>query len=99
MALVEIARFADVTEAQVAATALRASGIPATVQNEHFGQFYYLLQQALGGFRLLVPEVDAEDARAFLHEVRARPREPTPPPRPTRKRLAAAVLGFLFGGV
>lgn len=97
MALVEIARFLDLTEAKVAAAALRASGMHAVVHSEEVGQTYYLLQQALGGFRLLVPDADAEDARAFIGQARAQPREPVEPAR-NRRPLAAAVMAFLFGG-
>jgi hypothetical protein len=99
MALVEIARMYDLTEAQVAAAALRASGIPAHLQNEHVAQANPLLQTAVGGFGLWAPEEDAADARAFL---RARRR---PPPQPAeemavprrRRRWFAALLGLLLG--
>jgi hypothetical protein len=65
MDLVQIARFADQTEAQVAASALRASGIAAVVHDEA-GQNYY---QVLN-FRLAVPEADAADASAYLASLR-----------------------------
>src|SRR3954463_2678954 len=61
MDLVQIARFADQTEAQVAASALRASGIFAGV-HDGSGQNYYLVNN----FRLAVPEADAVDARAYI---------------------------------
>ncbi|MFC3079352.1 hypothetical protein ACFODL_14735 [Phenylobacterium terrae] len=38
MALVQIAQFDDVTEAQVAAGAVRSAGIPVFLQNEQWGQ-------------------------------------------------------------
>ena len=71
MALVQIARFADMTEAQVAASALRASGIAAVV-HDGSGQNYYLVQN----FRLAVPEPDAADARAYLATLRNEPLGP-----------------------
>jgi ABC-type amino acid transport substrate-binding protein len=71
MDLVQIARFADLNEAQVAASALRASGIPAVVHDSS-GQNYYVVQN----FRLAVPEPDAADARAYLGALRNEPREP-----------------------
>jgi hypothetical protein len=74
MALVLIARFADLTEAQAAAAALRASDIPVMVQNEFHGQAVFFMQQALGGFRLWVPEEDAAE----------RPRVPGAMPRRVR---------------
>ena len=67
MALVQIARFADRYEAQVAASALRASGIAAVVHDEA-GQNYYLVQN----IRLAVAEPDAADARAYLDMLRGR---------------------------
>ena len=70
MDLVQIARFSDLTEAQVAASALRASGIAAVV-HDAAGQNYY---QVLN-FRLAVPETDADDARAYLEMLRTAPRE------------------------
>ena len=78
MALVEIARFVDLTEAQVAASALRASGMEVMLQNEFHGQANFLVVPALGGFRLWVPEDDAADAKAFIAACRAdiRPRAP-----------------------
>jgi hypothetical protein len=66
MALVEIAHFSDLTEAQAAASALRASDIPVLVQNEHWGQSQFYLQLAMGGFALWVPEQEAADAKAFV---------------------------------
>jgi hypothetical protein len=71
MDLVQIARFADLTEAQVAAAALRASGIPAVVHDES-GQNYYVVQN----YRLAVPQTDADDARAYLDMLRTAPRAP-----------------------
>jgi hypothetical protein len=73
MRFVEIARFTDLTEPQVAASALRASGIPVILQREYLSQVHINLLYALGGPGLLVPEEDAEAARAFLNEVRTQP--------------------------
>jgi hypothetical protein len=90
MALVEIARFLDLTEAQAAASALRASGVEVFVQNENWGQVEAYLQLAMGGFRLWTPEEDAADAQAFLAEVR---RE-APQPAPREGSAAPAVVGL-----
>jgi hypothetical protein len=65
MDLVQIARFANLSEAQVAASALRASDIPAVVLDES-GQNYYVFRN----FRLAVPEADADDARAYIAALR-----------------------------
>jgi hypothetical protein len=97
MELVRIARFADLTEAQVAASALRASGIDVLVQGENHSQTFSLIQQALGGVGLWVPEDDADDAKAFVAARRAQPREPVDNPRPVRS-LLAAVVGLMLGG-
>ncbi|WP_397400515.1 putative signal transducing protein [Phenylobacterium sp.] len=94
MSLVQIARFADLTEAHVAASALVASGISATVFDE-LGQTYYLLQTALGGFRLMVSEADADEARAYITSLRQAPREPIERKRSTKNALAF-VLGLLI---
>lgn len=66
MALVEVARFIDLTEAQAASAALRASGVPVHLQNENFGQIEPHIQMGLGGFILWAPEEEAADARAFI---------------------------------
>ena len=93
MCLVQIARFADLTEAHVAASALRASNIYVSIFDE-FGQTYYLLQTALGGFRLMVPESDADEARAYIATLRKEPREPLSRRR-SGKNALALVLGLL----
>jgi hypothetical protein len=66
MALVEVARFFDMVEAQSAASALRASGIFVQVQNELFGQLNFTLQFTMGGIGLWAPEEDAPAARSFI---------------------------------
>jgi hypothetical protein len=102
--LVEVARFLDLTEAQSAAAALRASGMPVFLQNENYGQTEAYLQLALGGFILFAPESEAADARAFIVHSR---REFTPArPEPEADRLTfglaavaaifAPALGYLF---
>lgn len=78
MALVEVARYLDVPEAQVAASAIRASGIPVLVQNEGSVQTLGHLLFALGGVRLWVPEADAKDVRAYLAERRVQPSQIAP---------------------
>jgi hypothetical protein len=96
MALVEIARFASLSEAQAAAAALRASGIHVFVQNEHYGQMEPYLQFALGGFHLWAPEEAADDARDFIDAHRDRS-EPSPPTG-SLARSAAGLGLFLVGG-
>ena len=94
MSLVQIACFADLTEAHVAASALRAADIYVAIFDE-LGQTYYLLQNALGGFRLMVPDADADEARAYIDTLRTAPREPLTR-KPSAKNALALVLGLLI---
>jgi len=68
--MVRIARFADLVEAQVVASALRAADIHVLLQNEHAGQTNFLWQAAMGGFAILVPEEDAREALTFIRQHR-----------------------------
>lgn len=101
MELVEVGRFLDLSEAQTAASALRASGMEVFVQNENWGQTEAYLQLAMGGFRLWTLEADAEAARAFIKACRATPSEIAPQGGPgqalgglTLALLLAPVLGW-----
>jgi len=102
MSLTEIARFADLVEAQVAASRLRAEGVPVLVQNEHWGASDYLMTIAMGGFRLWTPEVDADEARRLIADLRGGegPSDPAPAPgraSSTAKAGAALALAATFG--
>jgi len=99
MAFVEVARFLDVPEAQVAASALRASGIPVLVQNESWGQTQGNLLFAMGGVRLWVPQADAQDVRAFLAERRAQPSQmqPLKPGEAATWMGLSLLITFCFG--
>ena len=66
MALVQIARYADLREAQVAASLLRARGMLVVLPEEQITQTNFMLSQALGGCRLCVTEDDAEEALALI---------------------------------
>jgi len=66
MSLVQIARYADLREAQVAAGMLRAQGMHVVLPEEQITQTNFLLSQAVGGCRLCVAEEDAEDALALI---------------------------------
>jgi hypothetical protein len=78
MSLKEIARFADLAEAQIAASRLRAEGVQVLVQNEYWGGADFIMTIAMGGFRLWAPEDQAADAKALIAELRAA----TPAPEP-----------------
>ncbi|MDB5431164.1 MAG: hypothetical protein JWP35_2280 [Caulobacter sp.] len=70
MSLVRVARISDLTEAQVIASALEAADIPTLVQNGGFGQADFLMQTALGGFGIMVPQERAAEAAAFIRQHR-----------------------------
>lgn len=70
MALVEVARFDDLQEAQIAAGALRGAGLTPLVQNEQWGSVAFFMQRAMGGFRIWTPEEEADDARALIDACR-----------------------------
>ncbi len=98
MAFYQIAGFLDLNEAQIAAAALRASGITVIVQNERLGQALWHYQYAMGGFRLWVPEEDAADARAFIRDRRSEPSALKPTPLSEGiLRSALTISLFLFG--
>lgn len=66
MALTQIARYADLREAQVAAGMLRARGMLVVLPEEQITQTNFLLSQAVGGCRLCVAEEDADEALALI---------------------------------
>ncbi len=70
MSLTEIARFADLTEAQIAASRLRADGFSVLVQNEHWGAANFMMSTAMGGFPLWTPAGQAEAARSLVADLR-----------------------------
>ncbi len=98
MALVEVARFLELTEAQAAAAALRASGIPVFMQNENWGQTEAYLQLAMGGFRLWAPEEEAAAAKAFIGACRAEPSQIEPQGGPGQTAMGLGLL-FLLGPI
>ena len=71
MSLVQIARYADLREAQIAAGMLRAEGMLVLLPEEQITQTNFLLSQAVGGCRLCVAEEDAETALALIGPHRA----------------------------
>jgi len=71
MEMVRVARFADLTEAQVVMSALRSANIDAVLQNEHAGQANFLWQPAMGGFAILVPQDFAGEAAGFIRQHRS----------------------------
>jgi hypothetical protein len=94
MGLELVARIPTFAEAQIAAGALRASGIDAEVFDTNFGQVESPVIEQLGGFRIMAPAAQARAARDILDEIRSRPRPPpeagpwSAAPDPLAKRLA-----------
>jgi hypothetical protein len=70
MALVELTRFDDMQEAQIAAGALDAAGIPAICHDLGWGSVDFLARIATQGFAIWVEEEDLDEARAFVSERR-----------------------------
>ena len=112
MSLTEIARFADLAEAQIAASRLRAEGVPVLVQNEYWGGVDYLMSIAMGGFRLWAPDDQAADAKALIQGLRhalpspepeddfeEAPPTREPPVAGTMRAGAALLLSLTFGWV
>jgi hypothetical protein len=110
MSLTEIARFADLTEAQIAASRLRAEGMSVLLQNEYWGTSDFIMSIAMGGFRLWTPASEADEARQLIAELRAAapawdPEDDdlaVPPDAPAAQVARTGVALFLavtFGGV
>jgi hypothetical protein len=101
MALVEVARFLDLVEAQVVASALRSGGIFVFEQNAVLGRLDVNLVYAMGGVRIWVPEDEAADARAFIAESRRQPStlEPLPAVEAAARTFVSVLLTFATGMV
>lgn len=104
--MIEIARFADVYEAEIAASRLRADGYDAVLGGAEHAKVNPLVLQALGGVNLSVPNHQAAAARTLLESLRAgaeRIEDADPvTARPLRKAgplalLTAIGFGFLVG--
>lgn len=106
MSLVEIERFTDVYEADLAAAFLASHDIDVSVTERYQTTIDPLMQRALG-IRLMAPEAVAAEARALLARARAGEFTETDdddddlPPPDTGTRAAGtvmAVAAFLTGG-
>lgn len=104
--MIEIARFADVYEAEIAAARLRAEGYDAVLGGAEHVKTNPLVLQALGGVNLSVPNDQADAARTLLDGLRggaeqiedADPIDSDPRRKAGATALLAAIgLGFLFG--
>ncbi len=70
MSITEIARFADVYEAEIAAARLRAEGFDPVLGGAEHAKTNTLALLALGGVGLSVPNDQATAARALLNRLR-----------------------------
>ncbi len=106
--MIEIARFADVYEAEIVAARLSADGYAPTLGGAEHAKTDPLILQALGWVRLSVPDDQAEAARTRLAELRSgvEALETAPEPDPTaapdrtlpaKITLGAALLALLAG--
>ena len=106
--MIEIARFADVYEAEIVASRLRADGYSPTLGGAEHVKADPLILQALGWVRLSVPDHEASAVTARLAELRAGAEtieaemefEPGPAPDralPAKVTLGAALLAILLG--
>jgi DNA-directed RNA polymerase subunit M/transcription elongation factor TFIIS len=66
--LVVVATFLEPNEAHIARARLDAEGIQAILDGEHHVAMNWMISNAIGGVKLLVPEPDFEVARGILHE-------------------------------
>lgn len=101
MSLVEIRRFADVNEAEIARGYLAVNGVTAWLAGDHHARVNPLIQQAIGWTRLSVPASQAEEARSLLDEIGAPPasEEAALPMHPASKKLTAlTVVGLVLTG-
>ena len=106
--MIEIARFADVYEAEIAAARLRSDGFDATLGGAEHAKADPLILQALGWVRLSVPDEQAASATTALAALRsgAESIEADPEPDvasaadrslPAKLTLGAALMALLFG--
>lgn len=90
-----IARFHDPQEAHIAAGALVAHGFDATVHDINLGLTNPLMRQAIGGFPLIVPAGQANDALVYLNSLRA----PKPEEALNWKKHPKVVSGMVWAPI
>jgi len=102
VAQVEIARFDDVYEAELAVAFLAAHGVTAQVADRGLATIDPLLQRAVGGLRVMTEARDGPRARDLLARVKAGEFAGEDaddiPDRETAGSTGVAVLSALAGG-
>ena len=73
MGLSLVTRIPSLTEAHIAAGALRSAGIAAEVFDGAFGAIEAPVIEGLGGYRLMAPQEQVAEARATLKALRSTP--------------------------
>jgi hypothetical protein len=68
-----VTRIPSLTEAHIAAGALRSAGFAAEVFDASFGAMEAPVIEGLGGYRVMAPAEEVEAARAALKAIRASP--------------------------
>lgn len=95
---VEVGRFHDLHEAELAAGLLRSAGIHAEVADHFLIAMDPLMQRAVGGLRVMAPPDQVEDARAILARVQAGEFiSDEPDDLPRASQAAARDLGLMAG--
>lgn len=105
--MIEIARFADVYEAEIVAGRLRADGFTPTLGGAEHAKADPLILQALGWVRLSVPDEEAAPAatrlaalRTGAEEIEADPGATDAAPDrtlPAKVALGVMLMAFLAG--
>ncbi len=89
--------FSTKEEADVAAAALNASGVPAIVGNAHSAAMDWTVVQAMGGIQVMVPSSMLAESRVLLDEPAND--EPSEPLRRNDQWKARILLLWVFGPV
>ena len=102
--MIEIARFADVYEAEIAAARLRAEGFDPVLGGSEHVKTNFLILQALGGVNLSLPTDQADAGRSVLAGLRGgteriEAAELAPADRQRKRGLMTllAFVGLAFG--
>jgi hypothetical protein len=90
MTLAVLARCSTLPEAEVMASALQSAGFHAEVLDRHWGSNIWTDQVYIGGFRVVLPEAELDEAIEVVRGVL------TPQPRPQREPLRWSFWPLLF---